>query len=843
MIGRTISHFKILKKLGEGGMGVVYEAEDTRLKRTVALKFLPPGLANDPAAKARFIHEAQAASALDHPNVCTVYEIGEVDKGQMFIAMACYEGESLQERIARGPLSFSEAVDIAEQIAKGLAKAHEKEIVHRDIKPANIFLTTDGLAKILDFGLAKLAGQTRMTRTGTTVGTVAYMSPEQCGSNDIDHRTDIWSLGATLHEMITGTVPFRGDQGPAMVYSIMNEEPASTSKLCPGVPQKIEEIIVRALEKRPEDRFADASIIVDELNELRQLLKTKSELRGRRVLSRRARRKRRLITAGVVAVAAFATLLSIHTMTTKNAAGSPAITVIPLANNSDDDESKQMTLMVARMLTTDLGESNHIRVLGSAGLKQILLNRKLKNSTEFTIEDFRGIARSANLSHIVTLSLFRGGANLRTDIEILDMSSGDVIVTASEESAGMDNLIQMIDPLATKTREALLSGSQLASEHDRPFGDITSHSGEAVALYYQALEYEEQGNAARAIALYDDALELDSTFFLAGLSRDFHLEGNLAFFDIEDIEQLSDYERLQFEAQGALSAGDFPALLEKANQMLALRPGNRIGIQMKYEAQYFMGLYEEAVETCEEAIHKGYRTYYEHLFLNSSYAMSGLDAAEMRDGYLRLLEKDSSDSMMKFWLAVTCLILNKDTEAEDLLDLVFEVYPGNETFLKVLSDTYVWRESPDKDADYQCGLAYLEQMRELRMAYDSADTLPDDPGEYEWLLYGVPFSFKLGELYMLKGQLDEAIAAYERSLDLKADHYNSFYRLGLAYEQKGQADKAIANYKKYIDVDELNAYDASALGREDGCAAWAVCHPISRPAAVADAKQRIEQLR
>jgi len=211
MIGQTISHYKILSKLGEGGMGVVYKAEDLKLKRCVALKFLPPELTRDAMAKERFVNEAQAASALDHPNICTIHEIDETNEGQTFIAMACYEGESLKTKIERGPLKLDETLDIAVQIAQGLTKAHEQKIIHRDIKPANVLITKDGLVKIVDFGLAKLSGRTKLTRTGTTPGTVSYMSPEQLRGGDVDHRSDIWALGVVLYEMIIGKTPFRGD--------------------------------------------------------------------------------------------------------------------------------------------------------------------------------------------------------------------------------------------------------------------------------------------------------------------------------------------------------------------------------------------------------------------------------------------------------------------------------------------------------------------------------------------------------------------------------------------------------------------------------------------------------
>ena len=236
MIGKTISHYKILEEIGSGGMGIVYKAEDTNLKRHVALKFLPPELTRDTEARERFIHEAQSASALDHPNVCTVYEIGKTEDGQMFIAMGYYEGETLKDKIAKGPLKLDEAIEIAIQIATGLEKAHKKGIVHRDIKPANIFITNDNVVKLLDFGLAKLSGQTKLTKNASTLGTVAYMSPEQAQSGAVDQRTDIWSFGVVLYEMLTGSLPFKGDYEQAIIYSIMNEDPKALNPSLPFCP-------------------------------------------------------------------------------------------------------------------------------------------------------------------------------------------------------------------------------------------------------------------------------------------------------------------------------------------------------------------------------------------------------------------------------------------------------------------------------------------------------------------------------------------------------------------------------------------------------------------------------
>jgi serine/threonine protein kinase len=200
MIGKIISHYKILAKLGEGGMGVVYKAEDTRLKRLVALKFLPSSIMASEAEKARFIHEAQAAAALNHPNICTIHEIDEAE-GHLFIAMEFVEGQSLKEKVASGMLQVASVIDIAIQIAEGLQAAHEKKITHRDIKPANVMLTPKGQVKIMDFGLAKLAGRSALTKEGMTLGTVAYMSPEQARGENVDHRTDIWAFGVVLYEI------------------------------------------------------------------------------------------------------------------------------------------------------------------------------------------------------------------------------------------------------------------------------------------------------------------------------------------------------------------------------------------------------------------------------------------------------------------------------------------------------------------------------------------------------------------------------------------------------------------------------------------------------------------
>ena len=257
MIGQTISHYRIAEKLGEGGMGVVYKAEDTRLKRTVALKFLSAQALGNEEEKSRFLREAQAAALLDHPNIAAVHDIEDAN-GQTFIAMAFVDGPTLTEKIEDRPLKLNEALDLAIQICEGLKEAHDEGVTHRDIKPANVMLTRKGRVKITDFGLAHLAGRSKLTKSGTTLGTPAYMSPEQALSEETDRRSDIWSLGVTLYQMIAGRPPFESEHEQAIVYSIINEPHEPLTAVRSGLPMELDRIASKALAKRPDERYQPA---------------------------------------------------------------------------------------------------------------------------------------------------------------------------------------------------------------------------------------------------------------------------------------------------------------------------------------------------------------------------------------------------------------------------------------------------------------------------------------------------------------------------------------------------------------------------------------------------------
>ena len=343
--------YKIIEELGRGGMGIVYKAENTKLQRIVALKFLPPQWTSDPEARERFIHEARAASALDHPNICTIYEIRETEDGRMFIAMGCYEGESLREGLRRGPMKAECALDIAAQVALGMEKAHGKGIIHRDIKPANILLTNDGVAKVVDFGLAKLAGQVKLTREGTTVGTIAYMSPEQAKGEPVDQRTDIWSLGIVLYEMVSGRLPFKGDYEQSLIHSILKTDPEPIGKIRTDLPKGLESIVFKALEKNPNARYQVMGELHEDLKAVAEGLKpprAKSGLFRGKIFGMR----KTYAYAGLACLAIFAAVILFLTSTVRIT----SLAVLPVQNLSGDPSQEFFADGMTDALISDLAQ-------------------------------------------------------------------------------------------------------------------------------------------------------------------------------------------------------------------------------------------------------------------------------------------------------------------------------------------------------------------------------------------------------------------------------------------------------------------------------------------------------
>lgn len=409
--------YKILDEIGRGGMGVVYKAEDIKLKRSVALKFLPPHLMDSPELKERFLIEAQAAAALSHPNICVIHEVGE-SEGRPYIAMENVDGETLRDRIRKGALKAEDALAVASQVAAGLGEAHRKGIVHRDVKSANVMVTTMGQAKVMDFGLAKLRGGSSITKSRTTLGTVAFMSPEQARGDDLDQRTDIWSLGVVLYEMLTGELPFKGDHDQAVIHAILYRDPKPPSKITAGLPSGLDEIVLQALAKKPDSRYRT-------MEDLREDLEAVAE--GLRPL--KAKRKPRREFAGLNIVyflpAVLAVLLILfgldigglrHRIFGRGGRTETSIklAVLPLRNLTGDLAQEYLSDGITEEINAQLGRLNP-RSLGVIGRTSVMRYKK----GETPIDQ---IGRELGVDYVLEGSMRREAARLRITLELIHVT-------------------------------------------------------------------------------------------------------------------------------------------------------------------------------------------------------------------------------------------------------------------------------------------------------------------------------------------------------------------------------------------------------------------------------------
>ncbi len=502
--------FRVLREIGRGGMGVVYEAEDISLRRLVALKFLPADRTSDPDARHRFVQEAQAASALDHVNICDIHEIGETASGEMFIAMTRYRGESLKERIEREPIPAPQVIDLALQIAEGLAKAHEHGIVHRDLKPGNVFVTEEGTAKILDFGLAKLVGRDQSTVAGSTMGTPAYMSPEQVKGGHVDARTDLWSLGVLLYEMVTGHRPFRRADSPAVLHAILHDPPEPVKDLRAGFPGGIASLIGRALSKSPDRRFESAREMSGALRSLKDELTTQST-RTATQLSFRDRRRSAVAVGGImVAVAAAALSLWLLNRPALAFTERDRLMVADVENQTGD---KVFDLALRTAIEADLQQSDYAVVFDRPQINETL--RLMRKPADSRIDEGIGydVCRFAGVRAFVLPRILAAGQAYELQAIIIDPAArrhvDRIRVTATSKE---DVLLHAIDELAGQVRARL--GESLGSirKADRPVTEVTTSSWDALNYLAMATAKWQQGKFKESAALLELALENDPQF-------------------------------------------------------------------------------------------------------------------------------------------------------------------------------------------------------------------------------------------------------------------------------------------------------------------------------------------
>jgi len=752
MIGNTVSHYKILEKLGEGGMGEIYKASDTKLKRTVALKFLPSSFSSDKNAKKRFIHEAQSASALDHPNICTIYEIGETDNGELFIAMPCYEGETLKEKISKRPLEIEDAVSIILQICEGLEKAHNNGIIHRDIKPANIFVTTDGIVKILDFGLAKSRGQSQLTQLGATLGTIDYMSPEQAVGNNIDQRTDIWSLGIIFYEMLTGELPFKGEYEQIVIYSIINSgfEPVKTFRS--DIQHEIELIIENTLKKDPDLRYTKIS----ELNEdLKSTVSDKKNPVAKKSLSKLSV----LVTSFSVLIIALIIVFFFQKET------------IPFSNrdwiliadfeNQTGDKVFDKSLYTAFTLSID--QSRYVNVVSKRRMMESLKRMQKTDLTLLNEETIREMAIREGINIYLVPGISKAANKYIITCKIEEAKNGETL-KSEIQYADENNILEKLDNLGQKIREDLGESELEISKQGKPLKQVTTSSLEALKQYSLGIEEHWKSNFKRAKYYYENALKIDSNFTSAKASL-----GNLLF-------------------------EKFDPVFGKKLLADAIKSIDRVTEKEKYGILAFYAVNVE--KNIDEGIK--YTKIQADLFPDDATPHNNL-------GWYYQNKRKFNEAVAEYKTAL---------KIDPHLILTYGGIIW--TYLEEMGETdsaFVWAKQmllhDNKNAwsYFYLGSIYVAKDSLFQAAQNFQKAMKLNP-DFTLNLY------RLAHVYRLRGEYQNAVNILQKILKVDDKDYSAFYDLGINYANLGDkknAFKYFSRYKKYAEMEvKENSRDAES---------------------------------
>jgi serine/threonine protein kinase/tetratricopeptide (TPR) repeat protein len=692
-------------------MGIVYRALDLKLDREVALKVLPPELVADPERKRRFVQEAKSAAKLEHPHIGVVYEIDEVDEAS-FIAMELIRGEQLRDTIAKGPLPLRRALEIATDIAEGLSKAHNEGIVHRDLKPANIMVTEDGHTKIIDFGLAKLveplAGERSDVETairggtdpGTVMGTVSYMSPEQAGGKKVDHRSDIFSFGVLLHEMLTGEPPFQGPTGVDTLHAILRDSAPRLTLLGPEVPDEaaydVQHIVDKCLQKDLANRYQGMKDLAVDIRAVRHRLESGQVAP---VVSP-VRPKLRLLAGAVALVLAitsvilFLRLFSEKKLPTDDEGvgtpSRPSIAVLYFENASGDPELDWLRTGLTDMLVTDLSQSQNLRVLSTDRLYQILRDMNQLDERVTSLDVVQDVAELADAETVILGSFMKAGDNIRINIRIQDARSAEILTTEKVEGVGDSSIFSMVDDLNRRVMSHLDIPAAAAAETDMDVAKVTTSSVEAFRYYVEGQKLHWEGKYEEAIFLYEEAIERDPQFAMA-LAKLSAVYGNMARARTAEeysrqalvySERLPARERYFVEGvHYSRRQGTFSRSIEAYQNLLKIDPTHGPAKNNLAYRYLIFERYDEAIELLEECIRQGHFSVLTYANLANSRAFKGQfgRGVQVLQDYLA---KNPDSVMGHYQLGRLLLRWDKVDEALGVFTKMERLSPGHSRSLR-----------------------------------------------------------------------------------------------------------------------------------------------------------------
>ena len=673
-------------------MGVVYKAEDTKLDRPVALKFLAPHLVQDKEARQRFEREARAAATLDHPNICTVHQIDESD-GKTFIALAFLDGQTLSRKIDAGPLELSQAITIAAQLADGLSAAHEKGIVHRDIKPENVMLVKGSrdAAKIMDFGLAQLAGTSKVTREGTTLGTISYMSPEQVEGRTVDHRSDFWSLGAVLYEMVSGEKPFKGEFDQAVLYSILNEEPEPLMALRDGVPQGLQQVVSKCLAKDAAERYQTAEELQLELQSLSKSLDTEGPQAAVKSLGSQSRQKQRwLIPVAALAVASIAVTAWFWDRSpgsTSPTTRDPSVAIMPFVNASGDPEFEYFSDGMTDELINALGKVKGLKVVGRSSVF------RFKGEQYDPAE----VGERLGVGALLEGTVRRAGERLRITTQLISAADGFELWSDRYESE-MKDVFDVQDEISRAMVGEL--SSELLADSSEPIVQASTQNPEAYRLYLQGNRWHEMTEAGlrRNRAYLEEAIAIDPAFAQAraALAKDLFFLSGLGFERPVDMAGLARTEALraleadETVAEAHIALGEvlsfhdwsYSAAEQSFQRAIELNPASPEAHQRLGNHLGWLGRFEEALAELRLALELDPLSAPSNLALCYMLTISG-DFEEAIAHADRTLEIDPRLHFAHIHRAVSYLGLKRPDDALDAIEAMIEQGP-NPALLGVL---------------------------------------------------------------------------------------------------------------------------------------------------------------